>query len=204
MFFAGVATAVCLQLFYIFIFCKNATYINITNHMKEVMPVIFCMALFHVFVQNLYKDEIDSPDFLKITFFIFLTDLIMFFVHISSHKLKNSFHHTHHLRKKIEWNDAFHASFLDKAVMVAFPIIFASNTIRLNFVEYTTSGTIMGTWFIILHNNNFSNHFESVAKKLLLGSFKTHSVHHLKPNKNFGHFLMIYDFINGSYEYKKS
>ena len=204
MFFKGVTAALAIQLAYILLCCKNTSIRTIGGHIKEVTPVVSCMCFFHVLVQPLYKKNFNYPNLIKVMSFVFFTDFLMFFVHLLSHKLKNSFHHKHHLKKAIQWNDAFYASFLDKITLVATPLIISSISIQMNFLEYTLSGAIIGIWFVILHNENFSNFFENIAKKLLLGSFKTHSVHHLKPNKNFGHFVMAYDVVNGSYEYKHS
>ena len=108
-------------------------------------------------------------------------------------------HRPHHRFTNPRLFDAFDGSATDTATMVLLPLFATAHTVRdVSVWEYAAFGTIWSMWLCLIHSETV-HPWEPLFRALGLGTAADHHVHHRTFVYNYGHTIMWWDRLLGTY-----
>ena len=130
-------------------------------------------------------------------------DLLQFVIHWMEHRafpqLYKMCHKSHHRFTNPIWADAFNGSIGDTFIMILIPLFVTSHLIHANVWEYMVFGTLWSAWLVLIHSETV-HPWDSMFRKLGLGTSADHHVHHKLFVYNYGHIFMWWDRALGTYK----
>lgn len=134
---------------------------------------------------------------------IICQDAFMFGNHLVEHNLHAKFyqfsHKPHHRFTNPRLFDAFDGSVPDTFTMVLIPLYLTARLLHANVWEYMLFGTIWSSWLMLIHSE-VTHPWDPIFRKLGLGTAADHHVHHKTFKYNFGHTMMWWDRLAGTYK----
>ena len=133
-------------------------------------------------------------------------DLFMYLLHYFEHKgplgprFYQSSHKPHHRFTNPRLFDAFDGSVLDTACMVLVPLLLTSRLLKANVWEYMTFGASWSAWLCLIHSE-VAHPWDGIFQLLGLGTPADHHVHHKTFMFNYGHTMMWWDRLAGTYKH---
>jgi len=131
-------------------------------------------------------------------------DLLMFLLHYFEHKgplgpdfYKRS-HKPHHRFVNPRLFDAFDGSVPDTFCMILIPLAITAQLLPANVWEYMLFGSIWSAWLCAIHSE-VHHPWDPVFRALGLGTAADHHVHHRTFIYNYGHTMMWWDRLAGTY-----
>jgi len=132
-------------------------------------------------------------------------DLLMFLFHFFEHKgplgpdfYKKS-HKPHHRFVNPRLFDAFDGSVPDTFVMILMPLVITARLLPANVWEYMAFGSSWSAWLCLIHSE-VEHPWDPLFRKLGLGTAADHHVHHRTFIYNYGHTMMWWDRLAGTYK----
>ena len=132
-------------------------------------------------------------------------DLLMFLLHYFEHKgpLGPKFyqrsHKPHHRFTNPRLFDAFDGSVPDTFCMILVPLFFTSRLMNANVWEYMAFGALWSAWLCLIHSE-VVHPWDGAFRVLGLGTAADHHVHHRTFVYNYGHTMMWWDRLVGTYK----
>ena len=83
--------------------------------------------------------------------------------------------------------------------MIIVPLALTAQLLHANVWEYMTFGSIMSAWLLLIHSETH-HPWDSIFLLLGLGTAADHHVHHRTFIHNYGHLLMWWDRLAGTYK----
>mmetsp|Transcript_18102 Transcript_18102/g.54605 ORF Transcript_18102/g.54605 Transcript_18102/m.54605 type:complete len:281 (+) Transcript_18102:115-957(+) len=134
---------------------------------------------------------------------IAIQDLLQYIMHWLEHKASPEFyklsHKPHHRFTNPRWADAFNGSVGDTFTMILIPLFITAQLIHANVWEYMTFGASWSAWLVLIHSET-AHPWDPLFKVLGLGTAADHHVHHKTFVYNYGHVIMWWDKIFGTYK----
>jgi len=136
-------------------------------------------------------------------------DLLMFLLHYFEHKgplgpafYKKS-HKPHHRFVNPRLFDAFDGSVPDTFCMILIPLFLTSRLHSANVWEYMAFGASWSSWLCLIHSE-VVHPWDPLFRRLGLGTAADHHVHHRTFVYNYGHTMMWWDWLAGTYKQPES
>ena len=132
-------------------------------------------------------------------------DLLMFLLHYFEHKgpLGPRFyvasHKPHHRFINPRLFDAFDGSVPDTFCMILIPLATTAQLLHANVWEYMAFGASWSAWLCLIHSE-VHHPWDPLFRLLGLGTAADHHVHHRTFTSNYGHTMMWWDRIAGTYK----
>lgn len=133
-------------------------------------------------------------------------DLLMFLAHYFEHKgplgpafYKKS-HKPHHRFINPRLFDAFDGSVPDTFFMILVPIAITAQLLHANVWEYMLFGALWSGWLCLIHSE-VHHPWDGAFRLLGLGTAADHHVHHRTFVYNYGHTMMWWDRLAGTYKH---
>jgi sterol desaturase/sphingolipid hydroxylase (fatty acid hydroxylase superfamily) len=132
-------------------------------------------------------------------------DLMMFLMHYFEHKgpLGKAFYQTshkpHHRFLNPRLFDAFDGSVPDTFCMILLPLATTAQVLHANVWEYMLFGSVWSAWLCLIHSE-VHNPWDPLFRLLGLGTAADHHVHHRTFIWNYGHTMMWWDRLLGTYK----
>merc|ERR1712127_241260 len=136
-------------------------------------------------------------------------DLFMFLLHYFEHKgpLGPQFykvsHKPHHRFVNPRLFDAFDGSVPDTFCMILVPLAVTAQLLPANVWEYMAFGASWSAWLCLIHSE-VHNPWDGAFRRLGLGTAADHHVHHRTFIYNYGHTMMWWDRLAGTYKAPES
>lgn len=136
-------------------------------------------------------------------------DLLMFVMHRFEHTgwLGPDFyklsHKPHHRFVNPRLFDAFDGSVPDTFCMILIPLALTAQLLRANVWEYMLFGSSWSAWLCLIHSE-IHHPWDGLFRLLGLGTAADHHVHHRTFVYNFGHTMMWWDKLLGTYKAPES
>ena len=132
-----------------------------------------------------------------------IQDGIQYLMHRLEHDLSATFyqksHKPHHRFINPRLFDAFNGSLADTLCMIILPLYITANLVRTaNVWTYMAFGSSYACWLTLIHSE-YAFPWDSVFRRLGLGTPGDHHVHHKFFKYNFGHLFMWFDQVAGTY-----
>lgn len=133
-------------------------------------------------------------------------DLLMFLFHYFEHKgplgpdFYKASHKPHHRFVNPRLFDAFDGSVPDTFCMILMPLVITSRLLTANVWEYMLFGGSWSAWLCLIHSE-VDHPWDPVFRRLGLGTAADHHVHHRTFVYNYGHTMMWWDLLAGTYKY---
>lgn len=133
-------------------------------------------------------------------------DLLMFLLHYFEHKgpLGPQFyqvsHKPHHRFVNPRLFDAFDGSVPDTFCMILVPLAITAQLLHANVWEYMIFGASWSAWLCLIHSE-VHNPWDPAFRLLGLGTAADHHVHHRTFVYNYGHTMMWWDRLAGTYKH---
>merc|ERR1719163_1357408 len=131
-------------------------------------------------------------------------DLLMFLMHFFEHKgplgpdfYKRS-HKPHHRFVNPRLFDAFDGSVPDTFFMILVPLACTAQLLHANVWEYMAFGASWSGWLCLIHSE-VHHPWDDAFRYLGLGTAADHHVHHRTFIYNYGHTMMWWDRLAGTY-----
>lgn len=131
-------------------------------------------------------------------------DALMFAMHVVEHRaplgraIYRASHQPHHRFVEPCLFDAFDGTVLDTLWMVLLPLLLTSQLVAANAREYMLFGAIWSSWLCLLHSER-AHPWDPLFRRLGLGTPADHHVHHRLFTRNYGHTMMWWDRMLGTY-----
>jgi len=130
-------------------------------------------------------------------------DSAMFMMHLGEHKISSTFyglsHKPHHKWTNPQLFNAFNGSVTDTFTMILVPLHFTCQVLRFcSLMDYIAFGVIYANYLMLIHSE-YPHPWDSLLRKLGVGTPADHHVHHARFLFNFGHLFTYWDRIYGSY-----
>ncbi|KAL3827406.1 hypothetical protein ACHAXA_003140 [Cyclostephanos tholiformis] len=123
--------------------------------------------------------------------------------HVAHPKMYKISHKPHHRFTNPKLFDAFDGSVPDTVIMILIPLFVTAHVVRdCNVWTYMAFGSSYANWLTLIHSET-TFPWERVFRLLGLGTAADHHVHHKFFKYNFGHTLMWFDWIVGTYRNPK-
>jgi len=132
-------------------------------------------------------------------------DLLQFLLHYFEHKgpLGPQFykfsHKPHHRFVNPRLFDAFDGSVTDTFCMILVPLAITAQLLPANVWEYMAFGASWSAWLCLIHSE-VHNPWDGLFRRLGLGTAADHHVHHRTFIYNYGHTMMWWDRLAGTYK----
>ena len=136
-------------------------------------------------------------------------DFLMFLLHYFEHKgpLGPAFyqrsHKPHHRFVNPRLFDAFDGSVPDTFCMILIPLACTAQLLHANVWEYMAFGASWSGWLCLIHSE-VHHPWDEAFRYLGLGTAADHHVHHRTFVYNYGHTMMWWDRIAGTYKYPET
>jgi len=136
-------------------------------------------------------------------------DLLMFLLHYFEHKgpLGPEFyqrsHKPHHRFTNPRLFDAFDGSVPDTFCMILVPLAITAQLLHANVWEYMCFGAGWSAWLCLIHSE-VAHPWDGAFRLLGLGTAADHHVHHKTFMYNYGHTMMWWDRLMGTYKHPDS
>ena len=133
-------------------------------------------------------------------------DFLMFLLHYFEHKgpLGPEFyrrsHKPHHRFVNPRLFDAFDGSVPDTFCMILVPLAATAQLLHANVWEYMLFGAIWSGWLCLIHSE-VHHPWDGLFRLLGLGTAADHHVHHRTFVYNYGHTMMWWDRLAGTYKH---
>jgi len=137
---------------------------------------------------------------------ICMQDLFMFLLHYFEHKgpLGPAFyrksHKPHHRFINPRLFDAFDGSVCDTFCMILIPLATTAQLLPANVWEYMAFGALWSSWLCLIHSE-VHHPWDPFFRRLGLGTAADHHVHHRTFLYNYGHTMMWWDRLLGTYKH---
>ena len=183
---------------------------GVTSHLGNpggiVMMVVYLCAswMFDVMPCSYYHFEGDVRLWMVFAQ-IMCQDLFMFLLHYFEHKgpLGPQFykvsHKPHHRFVNPRLFDAFDGSVPDTFCMILVPLAVTAQLLPANVWEYMAFGASWSAWLCLIHSE-VHNPWDGLFRRLGLGTAADHHVHHRTFIYNYGHTMMWWDRLAGTYK----
>lgn len=130
-------------------------------------------------------------------------DLLQYIMHWLEHKASPEFyklsHKPHHRFTNPRWADAFNGSIGDTFTMILIPLFITAQLVHANVWEYMVFGASWSAWLVLIHSET-AHPWDPLFRKLGLGTAADHHVHHKTFVYNYGHIVMWWDKLLGTYK----
>ena len=130
-------------------------------------------------------------------------DFMMYLMHRMEHKASAFFykysHKPHHRFTNPRLFDAFDGSMPDTATMILVPLAVTARLLPANVWEYMAFGGSWSAWLVLIHSET-AHPWDRAFRALGLGTAADHHVHHKLFKFNYGHTMMWWDWIAGTYK----
>lgn len=132
-----------------------------------------------------------------------IQDGIQYLMHRLEHDLSAAFyqasHKPHHRFTNPRLFDAFNGSVVDTFCMIIVPLLGTAHIVRTaNVWTYMAFGSTYACWLTLIHSE-YKFVWDSLFRRLGLGTPADHHVHHKFFKYNFGHLFMWFDQLCGTY-----
>ncbi len=130
-------------------------------------------------------------------------DFFMFVMHLIEHKglgaeFYRKSHKPHHRFTNPRLFDAFDGSILDTFTMILVPLAITAQLLHANVWEYMLFGAGWSGWLVLIHSETV-HPWDPLFRKIGLGTAADHHVHHKTFVYNYGHTMMWWDRLYGTY-----
>lgn len=130
-------------------------------------------------------------------------DGIQYAMHLLEHVLSPALyrisHKPHHRFTNPRLFDAFNGSPTDTILMILIPLYTTANIVRTcNVWTYMAFGSVYANWLTLIHSE-YALPWDSMFRRLGLGTPGDHHVHHKFFKYNYGHLFMWFDMVCGTY-----
>lgn len=125
---------------------------------------------------------------------VLVTDALQYVTHRMAHMAWRTSHGRHHQYIHPKAADAFRTGVIDAVLQLLVPIYASLWLLRPCRLATSLFGIAYGVWLQWIHGD---------ALQVRSWAFVTpsyHGVHHLRPHKNFGHVLRLWDWLAGTEE----
>lgn len=132
-------------------------------------------------------------------------DFLMFLLHYFEHKgplgpkFYQTSHKPHHRFVNPRLFDAFDGSVPDTFCMILIPLAITAQLLHANVWEYMLFGSSWSAWLCLIHSE-VHNPWDGLFRRLGLGTAADHHVHHRTFVYNYGHTMMWWDRLLGTYK----
>jgi len=132
-------------------------------------------------------------------------DFLMFVLHYFEHKgplgpkFYQKSHKPHHRFVNPRLFDAFDGSMPDTFCMILIPLMVTARLLHANVWEYMLFGSLWSCWLCLIHSEVHLP-WDGVFRRLGLGTAADHHVHHRTFVYNYGHTMMWWDRLLGTYK----
>ena len=133
-------------------------------------------------------------------------DLLMFALHYFEHRgplgpaFYKASHKPHHRFVNPRLFDAFDGSVPDTFCMILVPLACTAQLLHANVWEYMLFGAGWSAWLCLIHSE-VHHPWDGAFRLLGLGTAADHHVHHRTFVYNYGHTMMWWDRLAGTYKY---
>ena len=131
-------------------------------------------------------------------------DFLMFALHLFEHKgplgpeFYRKSHKPHHRFVNPRLFDAFDGSVPDTFCMILIPLATTAQLLHANVWEYMLFGSLWSSWLCLIHSE-VHHPWDAAFRYLGLGTAADHHVHHRTFIYNYGHTMMWWDRLAGTY-----
>ena len=131
-------------------------------------------------------------------------DFLMFALHLFEHKgplgpeFYRKSHKPHHRFVNPRLFDAFDGSVPDTFCMILIPLATTAQLLHANVWEYMLFGSLWSSWLCLIHSE-VHHPWDAAFRRLGLGTAADHHVHHRTFIYNYGHTMMWWDRLAGTY-----
>jgi len=158
--------------------------------------------MFHLMPNSYYSFE-GTIQWKEVFICLVLQDGIQYTMHLLEHVVSPAFyqisHKPHHRFTNPRLFDAFNGSLPDTFCMITVPLILTANIVRTaNVWTYMAFGSTYACWLTLIHSE-YVFPWDSLFRKLGLGTPADHHVHHKFFKFNYGHLFMWFDQLGGTY-----
>mmetsp|Transcript_26793 Transcript_26793/g.52041 ORF Transcript_26793/g.52041 Transcript_26793/m.52041 type:complete len:138 (+) Transcript_26793:1-414(+) len=108
-------------------------------------------------------------------------------------------HKPHHRFTNPRLFDAFNGSLGDTFAMILVPLFVTAQLVHANVWEYMAFGATWAAWLVLIHSET-AHPWDPLFRRLGLGTAADHHVHHKTFIYNYGHILMWWDRLLGTYK----
>lgn len=138
---------------------------------------------------------------------IVMQDLLMFLVHYMEHNnslgLYRRSHKRHHRFTTPRLFDAFDGSPTDTVCMILVPLATTAQLLHATTWEYAIFGSLWSAWLCLIHSE-MAHPWDGLFQRLGLGTAADHHLHHRTSSHNYGHAIMWWDRLVGTYMHTRT
>ena len=136
---------------------------------------------------------------LEVTNLVLVTDALQYVMHRAGHTAWRGSHGVHHRHTHPTARDAFVTGLVDAVLQLLVPIYASLWFLRPCRVATSAFGVGYGLWLQWIHCAPASAPSDTdVPMALRFVTPAYHHVHHVRPNKHYGHVLCIWDWLGGT------
>lgn len=161
-----------------------------------------CTWMFHLMPSSYYSFE-GTIQWKETLLCLVIQDGIQYAMHRLEHDLSPQFyqksHKPHHKFTNPRLFDAFNGSMTDTFCMILIPLYITANIVRTaNVWSYMAFGSLYANWLTMIHSEHVLP-WDSIFRRLGMGTPGDHHVHHKFFKYNYGHLFMWFDQLVGTY-----